>query len=84
MSGESAGINNVMSTTTSIIDWQKVSEKLADKRRELFDCWLAHPEKIQLAAEIRRLDDELFVCAERARRAMRRNERKLFTGRREF
>lgn len=44
------------------IDWQTVREELARKRKELFDCFLKNPKEIRFAAEVRRLDDELFVC----------------------
>ena len=44
------------------IDWQSVREELTRKRKELFDCFLKHPEHIHFAVEVRRLDDELFVC----------------------
>lgn len=58
------------------IDWQTVREELARKRKELFDCLLKNPKAIHFAAEVRRLDDELFACNDHiAQNRARRNSK---------
>lgn len=59
------------------IDWQSVRVELARKRKELFDCFLEHPEQIHFAAEVRRLDDELFVCNDHIEQSRTRRNAKL-------
>ena len=54
------------------VDWQSVREKLAARRRDLFERLLENPGNIKLAAEIRRLDDELQVCADHIQRDRQR------------
>lgn len=56
----------------TLIDWQSVREKLALERRELFECWLENPGDIHLATVVRRLDDELLLCAEHIERDRKR------------
>jgi hypothetical protein len=57
---------------TTLIDWQSVRGKLASERKELFDCLLENPKDIHLAAAVRRLDDELLLCAEHMERDRKR------------
>jgi len=49
---------------TPLIDWRSVREKLAAQRKQMFGTWLQNPSDLQLALEIRRLDDELEICNE--------------------
>jgi len=58
---------------TTFIDWKSVREKLAAQRKELFQCLLEDPDDLHLAAEIRRLDDELQLCAGHVERDRRRS-----------
>jgi len=62
--------------TAPVVDWQAVREKLAARRKELFEQLLQHPEEIRLAAEIRHLDDELVVCSDHLQRERRQMDSK--------
>ncbi|HEX4003340.1 MAG TPA: hypothetical protein VHX36_11880 [Candidatus Acidoferrales bacterium] len=50
------------------IDWKNVRTQLAKQRKELFELLEKNPENIRLAAEIKRLDDQISECSERIQR----------------
>ena len=55
------------------IDWNSVRKELAEKRAELFNRFVRHPENIRLAVEIKHLDDQLVECHEHMAHARKRS-----------
>jgi len=54
------------------IDLEALRVVLAKKRAELFEALMRNPSELHLAAEIKRLDDQMAECAEKMTRSLYR------------
>ena len=63
-----------MVTSGTSVDWKKVREELKARRTELFHLFEKNPGDIQLAIQIKLLDDEMWDCAEHLQRGRKNGE----------